>query len=184
MIVTTNAERRNAARYSIHGPVAVRGGHGSFSSEIFDISLNGALLSKPRELSFTRGDKVEVALELPSIPAVSAHAFVVHSGEERFGVEFSDMETRDFDVFSGLVLMLEQRTRASLVPIESSSSAQRDRTTDESSSSAQRDRTTDESSSSAQRDRTNNESSSSAQRDRTTDKSSSSAQRDRTTDKS
>jgi hypothetical protein len=116
MEMTANAERRNAARYPIHGPVAVRGGHGSFSSEIYDISLNGALLSKPRDQALARGEKVEVALELPSVPAVSAYAVVVHSGEERFGVEFSDMETRDFDVFSGLVLMLEQRARASLLP--------------------------------------------------------------------
>jgi hypothetical protein len=111
-------ERRNAPRFPIHGPVAVRfpqGEQSEFSAEIFDISLNGALLSAPAELILISGTPVILELSLQGIPHVIARATVAHTQPERFGVEFSDMETRDFDVFAGLVLMLEQRTRTSLV---------------------------------------------------------------------
>lgn len=117
------SERRLAPRFPIHGPVAVRflGSETSeFSSAIFDISLNGALLSNANanQLQLDElktGAAIEVELSLQGVPHMLARATVAHVHGDRFGVEFSDMETRDFDVFAGLVLMLEQRNRIQLI---------------------------------------------------------------------
>ena len=118
-----DSERRLAPRFPIHGPVAVRfpgSETAEFSSAIFDISLNGALLSTAnaselqlREL--TAGAAIIVELSLQGVPPVLARATIAHVHGDRFGVEFSDMETRDFDIFAGLVLMLEQRNRINLI---------------------------------------------------------------------
>jgi hypothetical protein len=120
---TPVSERRLAPRFSIHGPVAVRfpgSDTPEFSSAIMDISLNGALLGihSVTELQLAElktGAVVELELSLQGVPHVVARAMVAHVRADRFGVEFSDMETRDFDVFAGLVLMLEQRNRINLI---------------------------------------------------------------------
>ena len=117
------SERRLAPRFPIHGPVVVRflGAEAAeFLSAIFDISLNGALLSNANanELQLAElktGAPIEVELSLQGMPHVLARAIIAHVHGDRFGVEFSDMETRDFDVFAGLVLMLEQRNRIQLI---------------------------------------------------------------------
>ena len=117
--MTTHAsDRRLAPRFPIHGPVEVSLVHQSlpkFFAEIFDISLNGALLSLPPDARIAAGNVVDLQLSLQGIPHVVARATVAHVRDGRFGVEFSDMETRDFDVFTGLVLMLEQRNRINLI---------------------------------------------------------------------
>jgi c-di-GMP-binding flagellar brake protein YcgR len=110
----STSERRLARRYSLNGPVSVRFPNGEsepFSTDVFDISLNGALLGAPPGASLTSGMQLDVVLDFPDMPQVIARAAVAHVREAKFGVEFSDMETRDFAVFSGLVLMLEQRNR-------------------------------------------------------------------------
>ncbi len=120
---TPTSERRLAPRFSIHGPVAVRfpgSDTPEFSSAIIDISLNGALLSingvnALQTVALTAGALVELELSLQGVPHVVARAIIAHVRPDRFGVEFSDMETRDFDVFAGLVLMLEQRNRINLI---------------------------------------------------------------------
>lgn len=117
------SERRLAPRFPIHGPVAVRfpGSEiAEFSTAIFDISLNGALLGIANANALQLGElkagaAIEVELSLQGVPHVLARATVAHVYGDRFGVEFSDMETRDFDVFAGLVLMLEQRNRIHLI---------------------------------------------------------------------
>ena len=117
------SERRLAPRFPIHGPVAVRfpgTDIAEFVSSIFDISLNGALLSigNANALQITdlkTGAAIEIELSLQDMPHVLARATIAHVHGDRFGVEFSDMETRDFDVFASLVLMLEQRNRIALI---------------------------------------------------------------------
>ena len=118
-----DSERRLAPRFPIHGPVAVRfpdSETAEFSSAIFDISLNGALLSTANASELQLGELIAgaaivVELSLQGVPHVLARATIAHVNGDRFGVEFSDMETRDFDVFAGLVLMLEQRNRINLI---------------------------------------------------------------------
>jgi hypothetical protein len=112
------SERRLAPRFPIHGPVSVslvNDSAAKFFAEIYDISLNGALLSLPPEAKLEAGNVVDLELSLQGIPHVVARATVAHVRDDRFGVEFSDMETRDFNVFTGLVLMLEQRNRINLI---------------------------------------------------------------------
>ena len=119
------SERRLATRFPIHGPVVVRflgPETAELLSEILDISLNGALLStiSASELQLGElktGAPIEVELSLQGMPHVLARATIAHVHGDRFGVEFSDMETRDFDVFAGLVLMLEQRNRIHLIDV-------------------------------------------------------------------
>ncbi len=122
-VTSPASERRLAPRFPIHGPVAVRfpgSDTAEFLSAIFDISLNGASLSVANanavQLGMLKtGAAIEVELSLQGVPHVLARATVAHVHGDRFGVEFSDMETRDFDVFAGLVLMLEQRNRINLI---------------------------------------------------------------------
>jgi hypothetical protein len=113
-MTSSYAERRLAPRYPIQGPVSVRldPSDGELvNTEVFDISLNGALLGASNTARIKQGMVLEVVLDLPNMPQMVARAHVAHVGKDKFGVEFSDMETRDFAVFSGLVLMLEQRSR-------------------------------------------------------------------------
>lgn len=117
------SERRLAPRFPIHGPVVVRfigSETAELLSEILDISLDGALLSTVSVSELQLGElktgaPIEVELSLQGMPHVLARATIAHVHGDRFGVEFSDMETRDFDVFAGLVLMLEQRNRIHLI---------------------------------------------------------------------
>ena len=109
-------ERRLEPRYTIHGPVAVRPvGLAEFETDIVDLSLNGALLALPENAPLREqllaGLQVELEISLQGVPHVVARARIAHIQNGCFGLEFSDMETHDFDVFSGLVLMLEQRQR-------------------------------------------------------------------------
>jgi len=122
-MTSPTSERRLAPRFPIHGPVAVRFPGletAEFVSAISDISLNGALLSSananPLQLGALKtGVAIEIELSLQGMPHVLARAIIAHVHGDQFGVEFSDMETRDFDIFAGLVLMLEQRNRISLI---------------------------------------------------------------------
>jgi c-di-GMP-binding flagellar brake protein YcgR len=109
----TMDDRRQRQRYPIHGPVNVLTARGRYVSEIYDISLNGALLLRAVEDVLRIGEEIQIELALTGAPDVSAKARVAHIHGDRFGVEFQDMGTRDFDVFSGLVLMLEQQARPS-----------------------------------------------------------------------
>ena len=121
-MTSPTSERRLAPRFPIHGPVAVRfpgSETAELASAISDISLNGALLSSANANqmqlgALKTGVAIEIELSLQGMPHVLARALVAHVHGDQFGVEFSDMETRDFEVFAGLVLMLEQRNRISV----------------------------------------------------------------------
>jgi hypothetical protein len=106
-------ERRQQQRYPIHGPVHIITPRGKFSSEIYDISLNGALLMRAVDSELLVGETIDVELALTGAPELLAKARVAHLRGDRIGVEFQDMGTRDFDVFSGLMLMLAQQARPS-----------------------------------------------------------------------
>lgn len=115
-----SAERRLEPRYAIAGEVLVRliGADGRLSDahavDILDISLNGALLSLPSTLKLESQQALQLEITVQSTMHLAARAHVAHVHTDRFGVEFSDMDPRDFDIFCGLVLMLAQRSRAVL----------------------------------------------------------------------
>jgi c-di-GMP-binding flagellar brake protein YcgR len=118
----SSAERRLSPRYVLHGPVSVRlplTDGDQLQTQVLDISLNGALLGASDTSKLKPGMALEVVLDLPEMPQMIASAHVAHVGLDKFGVEFSDMETRDFAVFSALVLMLEQRTRLRQIDLQS-----------------------------------------------------------------
>lgn len=119
-MLANSAERRLEPRYSIAGEVLVRlvGAEGRLAEahavDILDISLNGASLSLPVGLKLETQQAVQLEITVQSTTHLAARAHVAHVHNDRFGVEFSDMDPRDFDIFCGLVLMLEQRSRAAL----------------------------------------------------------------------
>jgi len=106
-------ERRQQQRYPILGLVHMTTARGKFISEIFDVSLNGALLLRAADAELTVGETVEVELAMRDLPEMIAKARVAHIQDDRVGVEFQDMGTRDFDAFSGMILMLAQQARPS-----------------------------------------------------------------------
>ena len=116
--MTDPSDRRLEPRYPIHGPVNVRCKGGVFSAEVFDVSLNGALLSHSTEHPMQSGEQIEVELSLPGTAQVHARALVAHVHGDRFGIEFQDMPAHDFDIFCGLVLMLAQQRRPALLPAD------------------------------------------------------------------
>lgn len=119
-MLANSTERRHAPRYAIDGAVLVRliGADNrlgdAYGVDILDISLNGALLSLPAGLKLESKQALQLEINVETTTHMSARAHVAHVHGERFGVEFNDMDPRDFDVFCGLVLMLEQRSRAAL----------------------------------------------------------------------
>ena len=104
----SHAERRQAQRYIVHGPVSVAAPELTFSSDVLDISLNGAMLRLPQDAAIARGQIIALDLCLPGTTNVNARARVMYVYTDRFGVEFVDMHTRDFDVFSSLLMQLAQ----------------------------------------------------------------------------
>lgn len=106
-------ERRQQQRYPIHGPVHVTTPRGKFTSEIYDISLNGALLLRAVDSELVVGETIDVELAMSGAPEMVARAKVAHLRGDRIGVEFQDMGTKDFDAFSGMMLMLAQQARPS-----------------------------------------------------------------------
>lgn len=119
-MLANSAERRLAPRYAIAGVVLVRliGAENRLGEphavDILDISLNGALLSLPVGVKLESKQALQLEITVQATTHLTARAHVAHVHGDRFGVEFNDMDPRDFDIFCGLVLMLEQRSRAAL----------------------------------------------------------------------
>jgi hypothetical protein len=99
-------ERRQEPRYPASGRVHARVGERSWDAEVLDISLNGALLTKPVDCELQPGDRIEVELSFSGVTQLEASAVVAHTASDRCGVEFRGMSTADFDRFVAFILQL------------------------------------------------------------------------------
>ena len=110
-------DRRSEPRFNVEGRVEIAHADANRDALVLDLSLNGALLRTAATPPLPRGAKVRVAVWIGGACHFEADAEIAHVHEDRIGIEFTGMSTRDFDVFSGLILLLASQRAP--VPTES-----------------------------------------------------------------
>ena len=99
-------DRRQEPRFSISGAFQIElSGANDFRGKIFDLSLNGATLERPPQISFQRGERYVVTLHFADRPPFTAESLIVHLENQRIGVEFYDMNQTSFGILAGLIDM-------------------------------------------------------------------------------
>lgn len=104
-----NDDRRTEPRFHVAGRVEIEYEGGKRDAEVLDLSLNGALLTTSPTPPLPRGASVRVGIWIGGACHFDADAEVAHVHDDRLGIEFTGMSTRDFDVFSGLILLLSRQ---------------------------------------------------------------------------
>lgn len=102
-------DRRSEPRFHVAGRVEIEYEGDKRDAEVLDLSLNGALLTTAPLPALPRGASVRVGIWIGGACHFDADAEVAHVHEDRLGIEFTGMSTRDFDVFSGLILLLSRQ---------------------------------------------------------------------------
>jgi hypothetical protein len=102
-------DRRSEPRFHVAGRVEIDHDGNKREAEVLDLSLNGALLTTSPSPPLPRGARVRVGIWIGGACHFDADAEVAHVQADRLGIEFTGMSTRDFDVFSGLILLLSRQ---------------------------------------------------------------------------
>lgn len=102
-------DRRSEPRFNVAGRVEIEFDGGKRQAEVIDLSLNGALLTTNPLPPLPRGARVRVGIWIGGACHFDADAEVAHVQDDRLGIEFTGMSTRDFDTFSGLILLLSRQ---------------------------------------------------------------------------
>ncbi|WP_260291644.1 PilZ domain-containing protein [Sedimenticola hydrogenitrophicus] len=95
MITTDQDERRNFQRILFDAPVTVRLDGSLFQCKMIDISLNGALLEKPRDFNGKSGHTVFLNIRLGEEISIDMEARIAHLEGVYLGVHciHIDMES-------------------------------------------------------------------------------------------
>lgn len=102
-------ERRTEPRFRVDGRVEIQHAGSPLQADIVDLSLNGALLRLPADHALAPEMPLQVQVWIDGTCHFQAEAAVAHVQGERIGIEFTGMSTVDFDVFSGLILLLARQ---------------------------------------------------------------------------
>ena len=102
-------DRRSEPRFTVEGRVEIQHAGSVLQAQMLDLSLNGALLVLQDGHGLARDADITVQLWIDGTCHFNAQASVVYVQATRVGIEFTGMSTADFDVFSGLILLLARQ---------------------------------------------------------------------------
>jgi hypothetical protein len=105
-------DRRQEPRFTTAGKYRLetaRSGH--VEGRILDLSLNGAMLERSSKVEFVAGTRHRISLEFTGQPPFHGDALLVYSGNERIGIEFYDMDPKNFAALSALIESLTRANR-------------------------------------------------------------------------
>ncbi len=106
-MTSDNSEnRRQFQRVLFDADTRIEGDSGGISAKLIDISLNGALIERPKHWSAATGEKVTISITLDQEEAFSIlmQAEVAHTEEDRIGLH---CEHIDMDSITNLRRLLE-----------------------------------------------------------------------------
>jgi hypothetical protein len=106
-MTSENSEnRRRFQRVLFDADTRIEGDSGGISAKLIDISLNGALIERPKHWSAATGEKVTISITLDQEEAFSIlmQAEVAHTEEDRIGLH---CEHIDMDSITNLRRLLE-----------------------------------------------------------------------------
>ncbi len=104
MKTNPDSERRRFKRIPLNKEVTLYTGMKSWTSQIQDLSLKGALLTCPADHDVRNGDLMRLSIPIESSPAIIMNIQVVHINEKTFGVEWTQI---DMDSFASLKRTIE-----------------------------------------------------------------------------
>ncbi|MEO8957849.1 MAG: PilZ domain-containing protein [Rudaea sp.] len=104
-------ERRQEPRFSTAGRYRLQNRTSELTGRILDLSLNGALLERNDSTGLQPGDRHGISLEFTGHPAFNADALLVRVDGSRLGIEFYDMDPKNFAELSTLIHGLTRNQR-------------------------------------------------------------------------
>ncbi len=100
-----NSESRRYARIPIDGDVTLRCGEGEYQSQIHDISLKGAMITRPAEWPITKGSQCELIFALDTEgDVIRMQGHVAHETETLIGIH---CDAIDIDSIAHLKRLVE-----------------------------------------------------------------------------
>lgn len=105
-------DRRQEPRFTTAGQYRLQtASSGEIEGRILDLSLNGALLERDGTAALRVGTRHAVTLAFDGQPPFSGDAMLVRVDGDRIGIEFYDMDPRNFAVLSALINALTYANR-------------------------------------------------------------------------
>lgn len=99
-----NSERRKYTRIPFNKAVTLYSGMEALPAQIIDISLKGVLLKHPENHTTKVGGLYRLSIPLESSPAIIMNIEVIHTNENVFGAEWTQI---DMDSFASLKRTIE-----------------------------------------------------------------------------
>lgn len=100
----SDTERRQFSRIPFDAAVRVTGASGVWDSHLIDLSLNGALITRPGDWRAERGERCTLFMSLGGDIDIRMEATVVHADAQRVGVQCTHI---DLDSITHLRRLLE-----------------------------------------------------------------------------
>ena len=89
----TGPSERVFSRIFFDAPCEIRGAGQVWSSQVLDISLQGALLSEPEDFSGTQGETFDIAIQLgDGAASIEMEAVLRHYADQCLGFECSALD--------------------------------------------------------------------------------------------
>jgi ribosome maturation factor RimP len=106
MTSESSENRRQFQRVLFDADTRIKGDSVEVSARLIDISLNGALLERPKHWSTTTGERVSISIKLDQDEehSIQMQAQVAHTEEDRVGLH---CEHIDMDSITNLRRLLE-----------------------------------------------------------------------------
>ena len=104
-------DRRQEPRFSTAGRYRLQSGSSELTGRILDLSLNGALLERNDSSGLQPGQRQKISLEFTGHPAFNADVLMVRVDGSHLGIEFYDMDPKNFAALSTLIHGLTHNQR-------------------------------------------------------------------------
>ncbi|MGH8041166.1 MAG: PilZ domain-containing protein [Rudaea sp.] len=105
-------ERRQEPRFATAGRYRLESGRGgAIAGRILDLSLNGALLEHSGAAQLQPGTHHAVTLEFDGLPPFRGDSLLVRADSAHIGIEFYDMDPKNFAALSNLIEALARAQR-------------------------------------------------------------------------
>lgn len=104
-------DRRQEPRFATSGTYELDGAvpDSPNRGRILDLSLNGAKLEHSGAISVKPGERRRVTLSFDGYPSFQGDVLVVHVDSARIGIEFYDMDPKNFAALTGLIDAFNRR---------------------------------------------------------------------------
>lgn len=109
-----NADRRRFTRIRFDSEIQLFSGSGVWNCQLVDISLKGAMFTRPQAWSGKQGDVFRVSISLNNSPSISMNIEIAHVDTEAIGAKWTKIDVGSFSSLKRLLeLNIEEKNRIS-----------------------------------------------------------------------